>query len=608
MSAARSVFRVFLAAVLLGLLTPVLQAHFARVHRSSSSQVLQPAVAVISGRVVDASTGHPVRGATVKVTGVRGYTPGFFTGSDGRFQFSDAPAGQLEINATKIGFHPGSFGQRRPGGDGTGLDVVAGRTITNLEIRVWPMSRISGRVVDELNQPLAGVTVSCAPAAEMSDDAWPRGTALAVTDNAGLYVFEKLLAGEYIVGVSLEYKSDPDGVFYARPQRPLPTGSTVPVLRLTTDTTPTASSRRPNHTLFLIGARLPPEIERGGQLYGYTSAYFPATPLWSQAAPIGVGPGDERAEINLTLPLRPAFEVSGVVLGAEDAAAGTQLTLAGPQEISTHALPDGSFVFPVVPSGTYELRALVDSSASHLPHNPLSPANRRWARQTVIVGNGPVEKLAITLRPGVVLQGRLDFDATPLPAAEAIVDTQGTVLGAGLVATSGSLKISANGTFSSSPLMPGRYTIRVSNLPDGWIHGSVDVRGRDHSDVPFDASTDVGDIVLRLFRRPAVVAGTVRVEGAAGALPPTVVMLWPADRSAWGASEWALKTIKVKVSVGRYEATNLAPGDYLIRAVDDAELVGWPAAHVIERLASGAELITLAGGTRVERALTVRTR
>ena len=89
---------------------------------------------------------------------------------------------------------------------------------------------------------------------------------------------------------------------------------------------------------------------------------------------------------------------------------------------------------------------------------------------------------------------------------------------------------------------------------------------------------------------------------------PAAVMLWPADRSAWGASEWSLKTIKVRVSGGRYEATNLAPGDYLIRAIDDAELTGWPAAHVVERLAVGAELITLSGGIRVERALTVRTR
>ena len=601
MSAARSTQRLFLAAVLLACFAPAV--------RGTSSQISRPAVAVISGRVVDAVTGRPVRGATVGVTGVRGYTPGFFTGGDGRFQFSDAPIGQLQLNVTKIGFHPGTLGQRRPGGEGTDLNVVAGGTLSDIEIRIWPMSRISGRVIDEFDQPLAGVTVSCAPAAEMSDDAWPRATVLAVTDNAGVYLFEKLLAGDYIVGVSLEYRSDPDGLLYARPQPSLvPASGTRMRSPLTNDSTPTASARRPNHTLFLIGARLPPEIERGGQIFGYTSAYFPATPLWSQAAPIGVGPGEERTEINLTLPLRPAFEVSGVVLGADGAVAATQLTLAGPQEISTHALADGSFVFPVVPSGVYELRALVDSGASHTPPPELTPADRRWARQSVVVGNGNVERLAVALRPGIVVRGRLEFDATPPPSGDAIADIQGTVLAAGLVATSGNLKIAANGSFASSPMMPGRYTIRLSNLPDGWVHGSVEVRGRDQSDVPFDATGDVGDIVLRLFQRPAAVAGTVRVEGAGNSLPPAAVMLWPADRSAWGASEWSLKTIKVRVSRGRYEATNLAPGDYLIRAVDDGELTGWPAAHVVERLAAGAELITLVGGARLERALVVRTR
>ena len=71
----------------------MLLACFAPVLRSSSSQVPRPAVTVISGRVVDAVTGHPVRGATVKVTGVRGYTPGFFTGNDGRFQLDGVPPG-----------------------------------------------------------------------------------------------------------------------------------------------------------------------------------------------------------------------------------------------------------------------------------------------------------------------------------------------------------------------------------------------------------------------------------------------------------------------------------------------------------------------------------
>ncbi|HEX5215882.1 MAG TPA: hypothetical protein VFV98_10490, partial [Vicinamibacterales bacterium] len=279
------------------------------------------------------------------------------------------------------------------------------------------------------------------------------------------------------------------------------------------------------------------------------------------------------------------------------------------QEISTHALADGSFVFPIVPSGVYELRAVVDSSASHTPPpGPAPPADRRWARQSVVVGNGNVERLMVTLRPGIVARGRLDFDAAPAPSADAIADIQGTVLAAGLVATSGTLKIASNGSFASSPMMPGRYTIRLSNLPDGWTHGSVEVGGRDHSDVPFDASGDVGNIVLRLFQHPAVVAGTVRVEGVGNSLPPAAVVLWPADRSAWGASEWSLKTIKVRVDRGRYEATNLAPGDYLIRAIDDAEFTGWPAAHVVERLAAGAELITLVGATRLERALVVRTR
>src|SRR5262249_40377347 len=82
------------------------------------------ASSVIRGRVIDASTGAPLRRA-----GVRIFSPEIresrvaMTDAQGRYDFTDLPAGQFNLNVTKAGYIDIAYGQKAPSEPGKPLKL-----------------------------------------------------------------------------------------------------------------------------------------------------------------------------------------------------------------------------------------------------------------------------------------------------------------------------------------------------------------------------------------------------------------------------------------------------------------------------------------------------
>jgi len=114
----------------------------------------------ISGRVVTADTGRPIKRARVTLTapelpGGRGT----LTDGEGVFDLPELPVGRYMLFVGKNGFVTLSYGQRRPLEAGTPLQLEAGQHLRGIEFRLPRGSVIAGHVFDESGDPSPGIAV-----------------------------------------------------------------------------------------------------------------------------------------------------------------------------------------------------------------------------------------------------------------------------------------------------------------------------------------------------------------------------------------------------------------------------------------------------------------
>jgi protocatechuate 3,4-dioxygenase beta subunit len=162
---------------------------------------------IISGRVVSDSTGDPIPNARVTLTGAPQAVPVVLTDRDGRFTVTvAAQTGRYGISASKTGY------ARR---DAT--PAVPGQAV---EIRLNRGAAISGRVLDELGDPVPGVRVAAQTREKATSDASDQ--AIGVTDDRGEYRLAGLAAGSFVVAVTIARAVTPQqivGTFSSSLQR-----------------------------------------------------------------------------------------------------------------------------------------------------------------------------------------------------------------------------------------------------------------------------------------------------------------------------------------------------------------------------------------------------
>jgi hypothetical protein len=153
------------------------------------------------------------------------------------------------------------------------------------------------------------------------------------------------------------------------------------------------------------------------------------------------------------------------------------------------------------------------------------------------------------------------------------------------------------GEFRSGPLPGGRYYVRVSNSPSGWMFKSATLAGRDVADTPLDLSADTFDVVLTFTDRWSGLRGTVR--NRLGPDPGAAVIVYPTDMSTWESSGQNPRRVRMvrPGPTGDY-AFNLPPGDYYVVAVPDSQAADWQDPAFLDAASRSASRVAIAEGER----------
>jgi len=571
----------------------------------------------ISGTVVSADLGRPVRRAMVTAAGGDVRTVRSAQTEDtGTFAFTNLPPGEYTLSVTKGGFVESIYGQRQPGSGrlGTPVRLAAGQVLKDLNVPLARGGVLTGTVLDEVGDPAFGITVRAYKWAMKSGERTLVDTASGVTDDRGIYRIPALLPGEYVAGV-LPPAGDMlsirlNGVTeYVKVLGSLEGNR----LEFSGDTPIIARSRE--------GAAGPPRT-------GFARAFYPGVGQAGVATAIALGPGEERPGVDFSLQVVPLARVSGTVMSPTGPVSGATVQLTDSSQPPGFGIRtarsggNGAFVFEGVPPGQYGLMTragqkgapqleggareaaeflakAVDNAKAAQVGNAINAATLMWAATEIAVDGRDQGDVQLLLQPGATIAGRVVTDTgAEVPYSRMSIGLSPVGAQKGEIAVVGPAAVDATGRFSLKGVSPGRYRLTVmGGMPSGHLLSSAVFGGQDILDIPLEMTGAPGpsDGLVTLTTRTTELTGIIQ-DAAGQPSSAATVIVFPADERFWAPEARRIQGVRPATD-GRYQIRNLPPGDYRIVVVSDVEPGRWFDPAFLRQL-GGFASITLGNGGR----------
>lgn len=506
--------------------------------RSASSQ----SGTVVSGRVADAS-GRGIARAVIRLSSSSGNGdwPAVSDGN-GRWQLSGIPQGTYLLSASKAGYAPSAFGQKRQWEPGTPLSI-GGPKIELPDLILVRAGAITGVVVDADGEPVMDATVAAMKRSFLqgSERLIPMGR-VAATDDLGQFRVFGLPAGEYYLTASVK-----GGVAAA------------------------------------------------AQSGGYAPTYYPGSADFAEAQAVRVRASAVVGPLSVTLVNVRTARVSGAAIGSDGKpiAGGVVALLQRvgglvPGVFGGQTAGDGRFSIAGVPPGTYVISATTPPTAS---------PESAWARVTV--DGDPVE-VHLAAAPPATISGSVTSDTgepvpphlasqlrvLAIPADLEEADHSSHSIG-------GSANVGADFSFAMT-VRPGRWIIRVSAAAaTEWRVQSVRLSSGDVSDdgLRVDPRQTIGDLAVILTRQPLQIRGST-VNAAGNPVGGQTVLVFSANREQRGIGT-RRTSIAMSDDTGSFSVAGLPSGQYYAVALntpDTADLMMPSLLEDLERVATRFEL------------------
>jgi protocatechuate 3,4-dioxygenase beta subunit len=520
----------------------------------------QQGTARISGRVVAADTGAPLRGARVSVWG--GDTQSgseTVTDADGRYAVGQLTAGAFYVNASHEGYLTTFHGRRRHRmmERGAAVRLAAGQSVEDVDLALPREGVIVVTLTDDLDRPLAGATVQIrqlqyrangerrltdVPTGHRRRGGVPTGTWRPDgTDDRGEFRATGLMPGDYVIRASV-------------------------------------------HTIRRGDARV-----QGDAATGLSPTYYPGTAHADDAKAVTLGMSEERAVRFAMVAARLSRLTGAVTMSNGQPAAGMDLQLAedggGMVYGAGTVAEDGTFAISGVPAGRYTLQIRQGArprfedirrmQESGVPH---ARVRGEFVSIPLMVSGEDVTGLQIVTGRGTTITGHVVFEgASPRPSTSElrVFALPPRLAGGGWFVIGSSVYdfppesgVGADGGFRIEGAS-GR--VQLDLQAPGWTVKSVTLDGRDVTDEALDlAGIDtVSGVAITLTDRIASVAGHVRESSGQPVLDYVVVLL-AGDSSGTAATPRRAWTTHADDD-GRFQISGVRPGRYLAAALDGFE-------------------------------------
>ncbi len=549
--------------------------------------------AKVSGQVVADSSGTALAHAAVVLIGARtGVIKVTSTDGDGRFTFDALPADRYNIGASKLPYLGAVAGARRPVRPGVPVIVADKAQLTDVVIRLPLSAAISGTIFDLSGLPASNSMVSVQQRKTQDGEVIISGVAggNVQTDDRGRYRVHSLAPGEYLVSAS-------------------PGSTPFGALKRLLDEEVDA----------VIGGRVTPEPTASlGQMRSAPS-YFPGTSRLAEAGTVLVAAGEDRTNVDFRLETPSLSSIEGTVATADGSplpprTAVMFTTVAGssplPSGASITVGPDGRFGIAGQPPGRYALHARVPAGQTPL------------AALTVVEAFGnDVVSAQLILRPPVTLAGRLAAVTGGPTKPPSLAGLRLPLTGLSAATRTGIVPqvsaVAADGTFTVSGVMPGRYTFGgapffgASGDSVAWGLATVAIDGADVTDRAFDisAETPPKEIVATITNQWQEIAGRVTNAEGAGVSDYTM-LVFPVDEAYWLHNSRRIVTTQ-PAGDGRYQLGGPGPallpaGEYYLAAVTDVSRDEQYDPAFLKALLPSAIKITLGAGQKATQDIRVQ--
>ena len=474
----------------------------------------------VSGSVVNALTGEPVRHAQVTVRRidiVPGATSSVATDSSGSFAVAALEPGTYRISADHTGFIPAQLGQRGPNKPAASLVLTPGQKSTGQRINLYPQGVITGRIVDEDGEPVPNVEVQVSRLQYMAGRKQLARSAGSMTNDLGEYRVFGLSPGRYYL-----------------------------------------------NAIYRANGPVAGEGE-------YVSTYYPHTADPTAAAPLEVAPGSLLGNIEIPLLRVRTVTIKGRVT-SELTGANIHMILSPNNPLGAisdngrgaSASPDGAFEFRNVVPGTYQLIAMENTSdVGHIARMPLQ------------VGPSNIEGISLTIRAPVTIAGQVKVEGEMTGSiSRTSVGVRPFENRSIVVGRMPDLPIKPDRSFQLPDLSADHYGIVVSGLPDGFYVKSIRSAETDVQLAGLDLTGGApAPLEIVLSPNAGTLTGTVLDPKTQKPVAGGIVVLVPQDKDR-RTRESFYRTSSTDLA-GQFTFKSLIPGDYKAFCWEDVPYGAW---------------------------------